>query len=673
MPDARTSNAFAANSGAAAEYLARQVALLCARLAEMLSATPVSLEDPVPAGIEFLRTLAQMANGDQALSGRVAAGEREREQPIGRIASAYNLAPAEIDLLVLVGMPEEHEGLASLFRTLHPRGEPRPTAGLAAQLLCANAQERMVLRELMTTGAVVRSGALQLTGDAPFFERSLLLADALWPALAGMNVWPVGIQRIRTPNATSAFSDWLGTERVVHARQLLERGAPSLLLVVGDDSAMAMHRAVALAIDANVACETLSYDVAAPRDVIERLIPLHAAARGVVPIVAVPHASDNAISEPPMFGESPIPVILCARTSTVKLRGIRPVYTLYAERLSTVARARVWSESLPELAAIAPELSARYAIEPHAVLDVADDVHDRAVMNGRAVSIEDVAESVRAHADLALAAGVQLVHPTATWDQLILSADRTTQLREALDRIAHQRRVLDEWGFLNGRAGARGVRMLFAGPPGTGKTLAAEVLAHTLGVDLLVVDISRLVSKWIGETEKNLAEVFDSAERTQAVLLFDEADALFGKRTEVSDAHDRYANLETAYLLSRLERFDGLAILSTNLRNNIDTAFTRRLEFVVDFDEPSLEERTAIWRCHLPPDAPLAPDVRVAELAALYPIVGGLIRNASVAAGFTASAANSAITRTDLVRAIRREYEKSGRAFPGAPAGTFTS
>ena len=147
---------------------------------------------------------------------------------------------------------------------------------------------------------------------------------------------------------------------------------------------------------------------------------------------------------------------------------------------------------------------------------------------------------------------------------------------------------------------------------------------------------------------------------------------LFGKRTEVNDAHDCYANLETAYLLARLERFDGLAILSTNLRANIDAAFTRRLEFVVDFDEPSAEERAAIWQCHLPEDAPLAPDVRVSELAALYPIVGGHIRNASVAAGFLASAANRPITRTDLVRAVRREYEKSGRAFPGAPVGTFT-
>jgi SpoVK/Ycf46/Vps4 family AAA+-type ATPase len=233
----------------------------------------------------------------------------------------------------------------------------------------------------------------------------------------------------------------------------------------------------------------------------------------------------------------------------------------------------------------------------------------------------------------------------------------------------HQGKVLDEWGFLAHRSGARGVRMLFAGPPGTGKSLSAEVLASALGVDLLVVDISRVVSKWIGETEKNLSAVFDAAERAQAVLLFDEADALFGRRTEVSDAHDRYANLETAYLLARLERFDGLAVLSTNLRENVDPAFLRRLEFVLDFEEPSATEREALWRGHIPPGAPLAPEVDVRELAAIYPVVGGLIRNASVAAGFLAAAEGSAITRRHLVRAIQREYEKAGRTFPGAPAG----
>jgi SpoVK/Ycf46/Vps4 family AAA+-type ATPase len=266
-------------------------------------------------------------------------------------------------------------------------------------------------------------------------------------------------------------------------------------------------------------------------------------------------------------------------------------------------------------------------------------------------------------------AGLKLMRPVAQWDQLILPADRNAQLREAFARLEFQSRVLDEWKLLDGRPGRWGVRMLFCGPPGTGKTLSAEVLARALGVDLLVVDISRVVSKWIGETEKNLAEAFDAAERSQAVLLFDEADALFGKRTEVSDAHDRYANLETAYLLARMEHFEGLAILSTNLRQNIDSAFLRRLEFVIEFDEPSAAGRTALWQCHLPASAPLADDVDLKELGTLYPIVGGMIRNAAVAAGFLAAADGTAITRAHLVRAVRREYEKSGKAFPGEPAG----
>jgi SpoVK/Ycf46/Vps4 family AAA+-type ATPase len=238
---------------------------------------------------------------------------------------------------------------------------------------------------------------------------------------------------------------------------------------------------------------------------------------------------------------------------------------------------------------------------------------------------------------------------------LVLPRERLDQLREALARVRHQARVIDDWGFLDDRPGARGVRMLFAGPPGTGKTLSAEVLAHSLATDLLVVDLARLVSKWIGETEKNLAEVFEAAERSRAVLLFDEADALFGKRTEVSDAHDRYANLETAYLLARLERFEGLAILSTNLRQNLDSAFTRRLEFILDFDPPGRAERLALWRCHLPAEAPLAGDVDLDELAAGFPLVGGLIRNAAVAAAFLAAAEDRSITLLHLVHSIRSE------------------
>ncbi len=165
----------------------------------------------------------------------------------------------------------------------------------------------------------------------------------------------------------------------------------------------------------------------------------------------------------------------------------------------------------------------------------------------------------------------------ATFDDLVVSGDVMSQLLEAAARLAHRETVLERWGFLAGRPGREGLRLLFHGPPGTGKTLAGEVLAGALGRDLLVVDLSRMVSKWVGETEKNLAATFESAERTGSALLFDEADALFGRRTEVGDARDRYANLETAYLLSRIERFEGLVVLATNLRQNLDGAFARRL------------------------------------------------------------------------------------------------
>lgn len=646
-------------------YLASRVAVIASRLAELLGEASIGRDDPVSPGIVFLRAIATSA--------RDSAVESTSQHPIDRLATAYAMAQVEVDLLVLAGMAEEHEGFASLFRTLHPRGEPRPTTGLAAQLFCNSAAERLMLRKLLATGNAVRSGALVLGEEGPFFERSLLLADSLWPVLAGLDTWPAHIHPLALDANELGLEDWLASDRVTRACAALRRQLPAFVLVVGDEELATVHRALALAQQSGVPAIAVEHVAKADSDDVQRLICLHAVARGGIPIVKVARSSDEPVADAPSFYDAPIPVVLCAREGRFVMRGSRPVFTVPVERLPALARGRFWKALLPELRDEALVLGARYALEPHAARDVAADVRERASREGRSPTEGDVAESVRARVNLLLAGGVRVMHPSASWDRLILPEDRRRQLREALDRLLHQGRVLDDWGFLAGRRGARGVRMLFAGPSGTGKTLAAEVLAHTIGVDLLVVDLARVVSKWIGETEKNLSDVFDAAERTQSVLLFDEADALFGKRTEVNDAHDRYANLETAYLLARLERFDGLAILSTNLRDNIDTAFTRRLEFVVDFDEPSVDERVAIWQCHIPDRAPLAEDVCIDELASLYPMVGGLIRNASVAAAFVASATDSPISRTDFVHAVRREYEKSGRAFPGVPTATFVS
>jgi SpoVK/Ycf46/Vps4 family AAA+-type ATPase len=203
--------------------------------------------------------------------------------------------------------------------------------------------------------------------------------------------------------------------------------------------------------------------------------------------------------------------------------------------------------------------------------------------------------------------------------------------------------------------------VLFAGPPGTGKTMAAEVIAADLRQDLYRIDLSSIVSKYIGETEKNLEGVFRSAEAGAAVLVFDEADALFGKRSEVRDAHDRFANVETAYLLQRLEAFTGIAILTTNLRGNIDDAFTRRLDFVVEFPMPEEAERRLIWRRAFPPAAPLADDVDLPFLARKFRISGGHIRNIALTAAYLAAADALPIGMRHLVRATRREHQKIGR------------
>jgi SpoVK/Ycf46/Vps4 family AAA+-type ATPase len=205
------------------------------------------------------------------------------------------------------------------------------------------------------------------------------------------------------------------------------------------------------------------------------------------------------------------------------------------------------------------------------------------------------------------------------------------------------------------------LKVLFAGESGTGKTMAAQVLAAELGLDLFRVDLATVVSKYIGETEKNLERIFTAADGSNAILFFDEADALFGKRSEVSDSHDRYANIEVAYLLQRMELYPGAVILATNFKRNIDDAFIRRLDFVVDFPFPEAEDRKKIWQLVLPSEAPVADDTDLDFLATQFKLSGGAIRNCSLAAAFRAADEDGQISMRHLVRAVAQEYAKQGR------------
>ncbi|MEU9062553.1 ATP-binding protein [Streptomyces sp. NPDC048430] len=256
------------------------------------------------------------------------------------------------------------------------------------------------------------------------------------------------------------------------------------------------------------------------------------------------------------------------------------------------------------------------------------------------------------------------IRPAVGWGDLVLPDEPLTQLRELALRARHRDRVLGDWRLSAGGGRGRGVVGMFAGESGTGKTLAAEVVSADLGLDLYVVQLSSIVDKYIGETEKNLERIFTEADSTDAVLLFDEADAVFGKRSEVKDSHDRYANMESSYLLQRLESFDGIALLTTNLRSNIDEAFTRRLDLVVDFPFPDAGQRLALWH-HGLAHVPSAEDIDAAPLARDFELAGGSIRSAVVTAAYLAAGRDEPVGAGDLLEGARREYRKAGRLVPG--------
>jgi SpoVK/Ycf46/Vps4 family AAA+-type ATPase len=639
------------------ERLHQHVGRIAGLLADLIAASVSPSHDALTPSVSFLRSTA--------ISGDVA---HDPMDALAQLSEKLELNRVQQDLVVLAGMPEFHEGMAAIFRSLHPRGESRPTVGLAAQLFRLDYCQRSELREYLEDSGLSGCGVVRAIGDAPFFERTLQLGEALWPVLNNQDRWPESLSRRVPAVPLAGLDDWLALPAVRRAQRALRNHERCTVVVLADSEDLAFERGLALVQAAARSCA--GFQLPPGDEDSRRLLEAHSLARGAVPVLRVPAADGPAPTPVDWFERYPDTAVLCYRDGASMLRTARPVLSVIAERLTVSARRKMWQTILPTFTAEQVGQLSIYGIEPAKAGELAADLECIGRLEQRPATTQDLAAALRSRTPLSQSAGVKLIRPKADWSSLVLPPLKEEQLRSALSRLKHQERVLDDWGFMKGRPGARGVRMLFSGPPGTGKTFAAEVLAKELGCELLLVDISRVVSKWVGETEKNLANVFDTAERAQAVCFFDEADALFGRRTEVSDAHDRYANLETAYLLSRLERFEGLAILATNLRQNIDPAFLRRLEYVVDFDEPDREERFRIWECHIPDTDLLAEDVNLFEFAALYPVAGGLIRNAAVSAAFLAAANGGEITRHHLLRAVRAEYHKSGRPFPGLPPGT---
>ena len=317
------------------------------------------------------------------------------------------------------------------------------------------------------------------------------------------------------------------------------------------------------------------------------------------------------------------------------------------------------------------DIASAFRLAPDQIKEAVAVARHRSSMRGATpdeLVPEDLYLGCRAVSGRGLASVADEITHHATWDDIVLPGDSLAQLREVCSTVRCRAIVLDRWGFGDKLSGGTGTTALFAGPSGTGKTMAAGIIARELGLPLFRIDLARVVSKWIGETEKNLDRVFKAAEDSNAVLFMDEADALLGKRSEVRDSHDRYANLEISYLLQRMELYDGLAILATNMRQLMDDAFTRRLAFTVLFPMPEEPDRRRLWRTLWPANMPAAEGLDLDALAR-FRFAGGNIKNVILSAAYQAAAQGSTVKMDHLLHGVRREYQKVGKHMTEAELG----
>lgn len=385
-------------------------------------------------------------------------------------------------------------------------------------------------------------------------------------------------------------------------------------------------------------------------------------------------------------------LIIVAGERAWQARGIdrdRPLLWFEFPTPSFTQRLKVWHHFLQEIEPACPEVAAvseppapiedsgklfesdqrwdvtalagQFVLTTGQIRDVVAMARDKAAQRGTTLTTEDLFIAARAHSNPRLANLARKIVPRYDWQDMILPHDQLAILQEIIATVRGRPVVLETWGVGRKLASSAGVTVLFAGPPGTGKTMAAEIIARELNLDLYKIDLSTIVSKYIGETEKNLEKIFEEAQSSNAILFFDEADAIFGKRSEVKDAHDRYANIEVSYLLQRMEAYDGVTILATNLRANLDEAFTRRLQFAVDFPFPEADDRQRIWETLFPPDVPCQPELDFELLARRFKLAGGNIRNVIVSAAYLAAADGEVVTMAHILHGIRRELQKMGR------------
>jgi hypothetical protein len=584
----------------------------------------------------------------------------ETSEAVAAAATLLGLDSLDGALLALCAAPELDARYGRLVAYLHDDVTRRlATPRLAARLLAGEgAPEGAVLARFGAAEPLRRSGALRLVDDDPLLplaDRPVKVEERLAARLVGADLAaaPAGRERLvevpaRDPGRAPAVSALRGALRDEPTVPVLACGPDA-----SEALAWALERPVLL-LDVRDAGDGELLGSARVRAALE------GARLGLEIPDALGAEERRAASAALRRIEERVLVAGQRRHGLAALDEIAAM-VVDVPPLSPRERRELWRTHAGGGGGGIDEVVAKYRLSMRQIDHAAQIARLAASARGdEAARTEDLEQGAREASRTQLGELAVLLYGERGWGDLVLPEPQREQLRSIAAYLRHRDRVLDEWGYSDAAA-SQGLKVLFAGESGTGKTMAAQVVAADIGLDVYRVDLASVVSKYIGETERNLDRIFAAAEGSNAILFFDEADALFGKRSEVKDAHDRYANIEVAYLLQRMETYPGAVVLATNYRRNIDEAFLRRLDMAVDFPFPDRDDRARIWRRLLPDRAPVGSDVDVDALATRFELAGGSIRNCSVSAAFMAADDGGTIGMRHLVSAATAEYRKIGR------------
>lgn len=585
------------------------------------------------------------------------------DRALDGLGARAGLAPFDVDVLAIAIAAEIDPALAGTLDLLRPRpgGTEHPSVGVVFELLGVPTTSAPARARIGAGGTLQRSGLLRLSDAGSLLSRQILLPDRVVAHLLGDDTLDPALEPYLTtlpamelPGGETLAGHWRSGEHLVWVR-----GAPGTAGAAMAAGAAVMAGLGYLAVD-------LDRAGSARHDSVLRAAILEAVLRGAALVLTGPRcwleqeSGVDPVDAVARLRRGGVPVAVVSSAAWNRAWASWLPVTLAAPQLSSEDRVDLWASHLPsEPEPTDPEWADLLALQvtPEEVDVIADLVRGE---HGE-ISVERLREASRRLSDGRLSAP----RARATFEDLVLPADLAAGLKQLVSWARHRDSVLAQ-GPLTGKGKGRGITALFTGSPGTGKTLAASVIAESLGLDLFPVDLSGVVDKYVGETEKNLERVFQAAERLNCVLFFDEADSLFSSRSEIRDSRDRYANLEVSYLLQRMEQFDGIAVLATNLRGNLDVAFSRRLHFVLHFPDPDEATRAALWRQHLAhlhhtdPDDP----VNIDHLAKVAEVTGGDVRNAVLAAAYSAAEERAAVGMRHVVAGLEREYRKLGRRVP---------